>query len=157
MSTQLGLDRLSSLPTPAIPEEDEKRLRALATSVSRSRPDEAAALEFVIRAYQLGGNACHQATARIAEEEPLSMIELEKRAIAKALVHTHGSIVASAKLLGIGKTTLYRKLREFKMREDLLNRYACPVCGAKLDTPIIGQYAAAEQTTTPSISMSPAS
>jgi DNA-binding NtrC family response regulator len=39
--------------------------------------------------------------------------ELEKQAIVTALDHVKGDKLLAAKLLGIGKTTLYRKLKEY--------------------------------------------
>ncbi len=42
---------------------------------------------------------------------PLS--ELEKRAILQAVEQVHGDKLEAARQLGIGKTTLYRKLREY--------------------------------------------
>lgn len=42
----------------------------------------------------------------------LSLRELEQRAIACALKETRGSITKAAKLLGIGRATLYRRLAE---------------------------------------------
>jgi len=41
--------------------------------------------------------------------------ELEKRAIRHALLHTHGDRTTAAQLLGIGRTTLYRKLKEYSL------------------------------------------
>jgi DNA-binding NtrC family response regulator len=41
--------------------------------------------------------------------------ELERRAIQHALEHTHGDRTVAAQLLGIGRTTLYRKLKEFEI------------------------------------------
>ncbi|HWF11318.1 MAG TPA: sigma-54 dependent transcriptional regulator [Bryobacteraceae bacterium] len=41
--------------------------------------------------------------------------ELEKRAIQNALVHTRGDRTTAAQLLGIGRTTLYRKLKEYEL------------------------------------------
>ena len=42
-----------------------------------------------------------------------TLAELEKRAILAALQSTHGDKLKAADLLGIGKTTLYRKLKEY--------------------------------------------
>jgi DNA-binding NtrC family response regulator len=39
---------------------------------------------------------------------------LERRAIFRALRETSGDKLAAARLLGIGKTTLYRKLKEYE-------------------------------------------
>ncbi len=46
---------------------------------------------------------------------PLS--ELERRAIVNALDYTKGDRAVAAHLLGIGRTTLYRKLKEYKFAE----------------------------------------
>jgi DNA-binding NtrC family response regulator len=39
--------------------------------------------------------------------------ELERRAILSALRETNGDRIAAAQHLGIGKTTVYRKLKEY--------------------------------------------
>jgi DNA-binding NtrC family response regulator len=43
--------------------------------------------------------------------------ELEKNAILAALEHLNGDKLLAARMLGIGKTTLYRKLKEYGVRE----------------------------------------
>lgn len=43
----------------------------------------------------------------------LPLAEMEKRAIVHALQHTKGDRVMAAHLLGIGRTTLYRKIKEY--------------------------------------------
>ena len=43
------------------------------------------------------------------------LIELEKRAILNALEYTKGDRAIAAHLLGIGRTTLYRKLKEYQI------------------------------------------
>ena len=48
----------------------------------------------------------------------VSMQELEKRAIQDALRQLNGDKLMVAKCLGIGKTTLYRKLKEYNLIED---------------------------------------
>ena len=40
-------------------------------------------------------------------------MEMEKRAILSAIEQLHGDKLEAARLLGIGKTTLYRKLKEY--------------------------------------------
>ena len=42
-----------------------------------------------------------------------SLAELEKRAILHAITTLNGDKLEAAKQLGIGKTTLYRKLKEY--------------------------------------------
>jgi two-component system response regulator HydG len=43
----------------------------------------------------------------------MPMAELEKQTILNALVQLNGDKLLAARLLGIGKTTLYRKLKEY--------------------------------------------
>ena len=68
-----------------------------------------------VRARSLGGLA----TAAVAGGAPVNGVvplhELERRAIQHALTHTHGDRTTAAQLLGIGRTTLYRKLKEYRM------------------------------------------
>jgi DNA-binding NtrC family response regulator len=45
----------------------------------------------------------------------LPLIEMERRAIIHALEHTKGDRSVAANLLGIGRTTLYRKLKEYQL------------------------------------------
>ena len=51
--------------------------------------------------------------AAIAAPKILSLIEVERNAILQAIEQLHGDKLMAAKLLGIGKTTLYRKLKEY--------------------------------------------
>ncbi|MEI8198085.1 MAG: sigma-54 dependent transcriptional regulator [Phycisphaerae bacterium] len=53
---------------------------------------------------------------RTAKIVPLS--ELEKRAISEALIETRGDRTIAAQLLGIGRTTLYRKLKEYALSPE---------------------------------------
>jgi DNA-binding NtrC family response regulator len=40
---------------------------------------------------------------------------VEKRAIIEALEHTRGDRTVAAMMLGIGRTTLYRKLKQYEL------------------------------------------
>ena len=57
----------------------------------------------------------HQQKVAAATVAPkiLSLIEVERNAILQAIEQLHGDKLMAAKLLGIGKTTLYRKLKEY--------------------------------------------
>ena len=44
-----------------------------------------------------------------------SLTEMEKDAIVRALEYTKGDRSMAAQLLGIGRTTLYRKLKEYRL------------------------------------------
>jgi transcriptional regulator with PAS, ATPase and Fis domain len=63
------------------------------------------------------GNAPAPATASLdAVASPIvPLVELEKRAIVQALDYTRGDRMMAAALLGIGRTTLYRKLKEYHL------------------------------------------
>jgi two-component system response regulator HydG len=47
------------------------------------------------------------------ESRVLPLVDLEKQAILSAIAQLNGDKLLAAKLLGIGKTTLYRKLKEY--------------------------------------------
>ena len=49
-------------------------------------------------------------------DELVPLEELERRAIMRALQESSGDKLAAARLLGIGKTTLYRKLKQYESR-----------------------------------------
>ena len=51
--------------------------------------------------------------AATATPKILPLIEVERNAILQAIEQLHGDKLTAAKLLGIGKTTLYRKLKEY--------------------------------------------
>jgi DNA-binding NtrC family response regulator len=50
---------------------------------------------------------------RMSQSDDLRLEELERRAIFRALREASGDKLAAARLLGIGKTTLYRKLKQY--------------------------------------------
>ncbi len=47
-------------------------------------------------------------------DEVIPLEDLERRAIFRALRETSGDKLAAARMLGIGKTTLYRKLKQYE-------------------------------------------
>jgi DNA-binding NtrC family response regulator len=49
-------------------------------------------------------------------DEIMPLEELERRAILRALRESSGDKLAAARLLGIGKTTLYRKLKQYEVQ-----------------------------------------
>jgi two-component system response regulator HydG len=54
-----------------------------------------------------------QMTSAVLESRILPMAEIERQAILSAIAQLNGDKLTAAKLLGIGKTTLYRKLKEY--------------------------------------------
>lgn len=55
------------------------------------------------------------ADPRAADSPVIPLMEMERRAIIHALEFTKGDRLMAAGLLGIGRTTLYRKLKEYQM------------------------------------------
>ena len=47
---------------------------------------------------------------------PMTLEDIEKRAIAQALVRSDGNLSQVCRELGIGRTTLYRKLKKYELR-----------------------------------------
>ncbi len=69
----------------------------------------------VLHVGDLPSNLQFAAGERISQDdEILPLNELERRAILRALREAGGDKLAAARLLGIGKTTLYRKLKEYE-------------------------------------------
>src|SRR5206468_6909491 len=65
------------------------------------------------------GGAERSDGVRTAGGEIVSIAEMEKHAILETIRQLKGDKLMAAKLLGIGKTTLYRKLKEYGITEGL--------------------------------------
>jgi two-component system response regulator HydG len=70
----------------------------------------------------LPSNLQYGASERLPQNDVLLPLdELERRAILRALRESGGDKLAAARLLGIGKTTLYRKLKQYDAQAHLRN------------------------------------
>jgi DNA-binding NtrC family response regulator len=70
----------------------------------------------IISVADLPSNLHYPTSERAPEkDEVLPLEELERRAILRMLRQTSGDKLAAARLLGIGKTTLYRKLKQYNL------------------------------------------
>ena len=68
----------------------------------------------ILHVGDLPSNLQYTSVERLPENDELVPLEeLERRAIFRALRETGGDKLAAARLLGIGKTTLYRKLKQY--------------------------------------------
>lgn len=61
-----------------------------------------------------------EAAAATAEPGVTSLAEMEKQAILDTIRRLKGDKLQAARLLGIGKTTLYRKLKEYNIADSML-------------------------------------
>ena len=69
----------------------------------------------ILHVGDLPSNLQYSTPEKLADVDELVPLEiLERRAIFRALQETSGDKLAAARLLGIGKTTLYRKLKQYE-------------------------------------------
>ncbi|MCZ7649697.1 MAG: helix-turn-helix domain-containing protein [Thermoanaerobaculia bacterium] len=68
--------------------------------------------ERVRRAGARRGNGNGNGTRGASPSPPFTLAELERRAIREAIERRAGNLTEAAEELGIGRSTLYRKLRE---------------------------------------------
>jgi len=69
----------------------------------------------ILHVGDLPSNLQNTQSERVPDQDELVPLEeLERRAIFRALRETSGDKLAAARLLGIGKTTLYRKLKQYE-------------------------------------------
>jgi DNA-binding NtrC family response regulator len=72
----------------------------------------------ILHVGDLPSNLQYPTTERAPEkDEILPLEELERRAILRTLRETGGDKLSAARMLGIGKTTLYRKLKQYHMEQ----------------------------------------
>jgi DNA-binding NtrC family response regulator len=67
-------------------------------------------------------SSIHSASSSLTEEgngssKILPMAELERQTILGTIAQLNGDKLMAARMLGIGKTTLYRKLKEYQIQD----------------------------------------
>jgi two-component system response regulator HydG len=73
----------------------------------------------IVQVADLPSNLQYPTTERVPDKnELLPLEELERRAILRTLRETGGDKLAAARILGIGKTTLYRKLKQYHLEAE---------------------------------------
>jgi DNA-binding NtrC family response regulator len=87
----------------------------LQNHLSGKRAHSLAAAAMVPRSYAASPAESMQVEAEQPSGPPPSIMEIEKRAISEALLYTKGDRAVAAQLLGIGRTTLYRKIKEYQL------------------------------------------
>ena len=111
---------------------DAEKLRALVRSVL-TNVDRISLDTAIYKAYRLGNESCHRAMALDEEaERPKSLQEVERTAFQRTYTFYNGDVKKTASALGIGRTTAYRKLREYGIIAPSYQR--CPNCGCNLRT-----------------------
>ncbi len=69
--------------------------------------------------YQAEAQPVAISAAADSEYRVVTIMELERQAILKTLQQLNGDKMLAARMLGIGKTTLYRKLKEYGLHEEV--------------------------------------
>ena len=96
-----------------------ERMTALNSGTMLNVPDLPTTVQFHVAASEPGAMPEDEAgdlpEMRLPGKMPLSVPEAEKRAILDALAFTGGDRARTAQMLGIGRTTLYRKLKQYKI------------------------------------------
>jgi DNA-binding NtrC family response regulator len=111
---------------------DAEKLRALVVSLL-TKADHVSLYAAISKAYRLGNESCHKAMAADqCSQRPKSLSEVEREAIEHAYNVYDGDVTKTASVLGIGRTTTYRKLREYGIVAPSYER--CPNCGCNLRT-----------------------
>ena len=83
----------------------------------------------ILHVGDLPSNLQYTSGEKLPEEDELVPLDaLERRAIFRALRETSGDKLAAARLLGIGKTTLYRKLKQYEVRAPASLSRDCARC-----------------------------
>src|SRR5256885_302452 len=74
----------------------------------------------IVHVADLPSNLQYPTTERVPDKnELLPLEELERRAVLRTLRETGGDKLAAARILGIGKTTLYRKLKQYHLEAEV--------------------------------------
>ena len=93
-------DRAAELPAPAF--------------IPAARPQQAAAPAAPVPGtHVVAPQGLEPEPWMITEEDPISLDLYEKKVLLRALDSTDGDKLAAARLLQVGKSTLYRKLKKF--------------------------------------------
>ena len=91
-----------------------------ASSKTRSKGLWRLAPDPILHVGDLPSNLQYTSPEKLADVDELVPLDaLERRAIFRALRETSGDKLAAARLLGIGKTTLYRKLKQYEAGQTL--------------------------------------
>jgi DNA-binding NtrC family response regulator len=106
------VERFLDYPWPGNVRELENTVRRMVALQSKSVLRE----KDLPTAFQRHGSPRSNGGEEAATILPLS--EIERRHILRAVEHVKGDLQAAAHLLGIGKTTLYRKLRQYNTEES---------------------------------------
>lgn len=125
MSSRTPRSHRPSAPTPGarevvfVVDADESRRRSSERMLQRAGYNvrSFASPEALMKAVsQRRSSPPRSRPAGVDPEAERSLDQLEREAIEAALRRTHGNITRAMKQLGIGRTTLYRKLKRYGLR-----------------------------------------
>lgn len=109
--------RLKASPVPAEPApEGANAPTGYSGSAQGGMPRPPAPPNAPAGAYGPGAPTPETDAVRVLVRQPMKLSELERYAIEAALERTGGNVTRAMRQLGIGRTTLYRKLKKYGLR-----------------------------------------
>jgi len=78
-------------------------------------------MHMIAEAIPSSGSSTQAAAVLAGDGEIVSIAEMEKQAILGTIRQLKGDKLLAARLLGIGKTTLYRKLKEYGISDVMVD------------------------------------
>jgi DNA-binding NtrC family response regulator len=120
-------------PVQHIPVGDDHKLRAL-VRVGLANFDRVSLEQIVSRAYRMGTEGCHRAISEVQSRPQITKLaDVEREAVRSAFAAANGDAGRTAEMLGIGRSSVYRKLQKYGLMKPHFDR--CPNCGCKLHLP----------------------
>jgi DNA-binding NtrC family response regulator len=123
--------------------EEQGKIRALATMAARPDADRLDVQELMEQAWSSGAAYCHRFPEVEVQEVQRrdNLAEIERETILRVYAECGENFKESTARLGIGKTTLFRKLKEYgfqrKHTRGVEKPHACPRCGYEYDDQVV--------------------
>jgi DNA-binding NtrC family response regulator len=123
--------------------EEQGKIRALATMAARPDADRLDVQELMEQAWRSGAAYCHRfpdvELRKVQQGDNLA--EIERETILRVYAECNENFKESTARLGIGKTTLFRKLKEYGFQRrhtrSVEKPHACPRCGFEYDDQLV--------------------
>lgn len=119
--------------------EEQGKIRAFATMAARPGADRFDIQDVMEQAWKAGATYCHRCPEVEQVQQRDNLAGIERETILRVYAECGENYKESVERLGIGKTTLFRKLKEYgferKRIRNMTPPHACPRCGYDYDAP----------------------
>ncbi len=132
--------------------EEQGKIRALAIMAARPDADRLDIQELMEQAWSAGAAYCHRCPEVEVQEvqQRDNLAEIERETILRVYVECGENFKESTARLGIGKTKLFRKLKDYghqrKRIRNLAPPHVCPRCGFEYDDHVVPESPKAMET-----------